>query len=74
MTRAKLVLIMCKLQDYYFGLSGIKGTAETISIQDVLSAMVEYIAEPTRDKRKCVEETICKFLNIFEGGKTDENN
>lgn len=65
MTTAKIVLILCKLQDYYHALSGKKGTAETIAIQDVLSSMVEYVAEPKADCRESVEYYFKNFLDIF---------
>ena len=65
MTKAKIVLILCKLQDYYHSLSGKKGTKKTIAIRDVLSVMAEYVAEPKAECRKWVEYYFKSFLNIF---------
>ena len=68
MTTAKLVLILCKLQDYYFALSGRKGTPKSMAIQDVLTEMVEYAAEPSVKRRESAEFYFANFLNIFANG------
>ena len=69
MTHAKLTLIFFKSQDYYdyyFTMPGRKGTIENIVLQNVLSSIVNFVEEPTKENRYYAKKEFMRFLKLFE--------
>ena len=67
MTRAKLVLIMCKSLELFCRLSRQEETKETVIVENILGGMSEYIADPSENGRVFLRRAFDSFLENFKG-------
>ena len=66
MTRAKLVLIMCKALELFCRFSRQEETKGTIIVENILGGMSEYIAAPSENGRVFLKRALDSFLKKFE--------